>query len=93
MKGTNLDSDELAQVSMSLQSLCDHLEADLATVKQLPEAEIAQILRERSLSSQARAMALVARIVELREIIESRLRTLERLRARMRQVRGGARPH
>jgi hypothetical protein len=93
MKATDLDPDELARISVSLESLREHLEADLASVKQLPEYEIGQMLREQSLTSRARAVALCARLVELREIIDSRRRTLERLRTWMRQIRGGVRPH
>ena len=36
---------------------------------------------------------LVERIELLREVAECRIRTLARLRARMRQLRGGHRPH
>ena len=90
---SDLDPDELEQISVSLQSLRKELESDLATVKQLPEAEIRQLLYEQSRNSQARAMVLVARMVELREVITARRRTLERLRVWMRQIGGGARPH
>jgi hypothetical protein len=92
MTGANVNSDDLELISVSLESLREQLEVDLATVKQLPASEIEEMLRQRARNSQARAMALVARIVELREIVDSRRRTLERLRLWMRQVRGGARP-
>jgi hypothetical protein len=93
MKGTNLDSDELAQISTSLDSLRKHLEGDLTSVRQLPESQIARVLRMQSLSSHARADALLRRLVELREIIDRRRRTLERLRAWVWQIRGGVKPH
>ena len=87
-----MNSDELELISVSLDSLREHLEADLATVKQLPTSEIDELLREQPRNSQARAMVLVSRIVELREIIDARGQTLARLRLWMGQIRGGARP-
>ena len=84
---------ELAALNESLESLTHAVEGDLSRARELPEAQLAEAMRSSSRRSRVRAEALVKRIVELREIVESRVRTLERLRARMRQIRGGARPH
>ena len=92
-KQQDLDVDELTQLKMSLDSLRAKLEEDLLRVRQLPETQIAQMLRMKSAASRARADALRQRLTELRLIIDSRLRTLQRLRARMNQLRGGAKPH
>lgn len=93
MKHTLPERAELAALTESVESLTRELEADLLRVRGLPEAQLAEVLRSRSEQSRARADILVKRVVELREIVESRVRTLERLRARMRQIRGGTRPH
>ena len=87
------DREDLLALSSALQWLQKRLEEDLRAVRQLPEHQIARILCDQSRLSQARADALVARVTELREVAEARLRTLQRLRARMHQLRGGARPH
>ena len=84
---------QLRNLSSALESLQQALEGDLASLRQLPEQQIAEILRRRTRVSRARADALLERVVELRELILVRLRTLERLRARMHQLHGGARPH
>jgi hypothetical protein len=52
-----------------------------------------EILELRTQWSRAQANRLIKRVTELRELIDMRLRRLERLRARMRQIRGGAKPH
>jgi hypothetical protein len=93
MKKRDVRRDELAQITMSLDVLRAHLEQDLAHVRQLPATQIARLLRRQSQASRARAETLQRRLTELRLVIDSRRRTLERLRARMRQMRGGAKPH
>jgi hypothetical protein len=93
MKENFLDQEELQRITVSLDSLRASLEEDLLLVRQLPEPQIARLLRHQSETSRDRADALLKRITELREVVNARLRTLERLRARMRQLRGGAKPH
>jgi hypothetical protein len=60
-----------------------------SAVRRLPAEE----LQAQALDSRARARALVRRLLVLRQVVDARRRTLERLRARMWQLRGGARPH
>ena len=85
--------EELAAVSASLQTLREDLERDLKQVRALPEQDIWAILQPQLRSSRARTLVLVERLKALRETAEVRGRTLQRLRARMHQLRGGARPH
>jgi hypothetical protein len=85
--------EQLAAVSASLRTLRDDLERDLAEVRALPESDISAILHSQLHSSRARTLTLIERIRTLRETAEIRRRTLQRLRARMHQLRGGARPH
>ena len=87
------DRRQLRRLSSALESLQQALEGDLASLRQMPEEQIAEVLRRRTQVSQARADALLDRIIELREIVLVRVRTLQRLRARMHQLHGGARPH
>jgi hypothetical protein len=93
MREEDCNGDDLAQITISLDELRARLEEDLVRVRQLPESQIGQILRKQSQTSRARADRLLRRLTELRFVIDSRLRTLERLRARMRQIHGGAKPH
>jgi hypothetical protein len=69
------------------------LQRRVQDVRELPRGQLHRVLRLQTQSSCARADALIRRIVELRELIDVRRRRLERLRARMHQIRGGARPH
>jgi len=87
------DRRQLRRLSSALESLQQALEGDLACLRRMPERQIAEVLRRRTQVSQARADALLERLIELREIVLVRLRTLQRLRARMHQLHGGARPH
>lgn len=87
------DREDLLALSNALEWLQKRLEEDLRAVRQLPEKQIATLLRARSRLSHERADVLIARLIELREVAEARLRTLQRLRARMHQLHGGARPH
>jgi hypothetical protein len=93
MDDKSLDAEELARITTSLHALCAHLEEDLHQVRQLPEGQLAELLRQQSQASRYRAEVLRMRLTELREVIDARRRTLERLRARMYQIRGGAKPH
>ena len=87
------DGEDLRALSNALEWLQKRLEEDLQAVRQLPDQQIATLLRAQSRHSHERADALIARLIELREVAEARLRTLQRLRARMHQLHGGARPH
>ena len=93
MSGLPSDRQQLRRLSSALESLQQALEGDLASLRQMPERQIAEVLRRRTQVSHARADALLERVVELREIVLVRVRTLQRLRARMHQLHGGTRPH
>lgn len=84
---------ELCAIKAAVDALRREMEDDRVRMRQLPEGEIATVLRLRTDASRAAAADLVRRVKELREIISLRVRTLNRLRARMWQIRGGRRPH
>ena len=92
MSDLSTNRKELLALSSALESHKKVLE-DLRAARQLPEQEIAAMLLERTDSSRARTDALRRRLVGLRQLAEVHLRTLRRLRARMHQMTGGARPH
>jgi hypothetical protein len=93
MSGLSPDRRQLRRLSSALDSVQQALEGDLASLRQMPERQIAEVLRRRTQVSHARADALLERVVALREIVLVRVRTLQRLRARMHQLSGGTRPH
>jgi hypothetical protein len=85
----SLDKRTFVQVATELE----RLQRKVRDVRQLPQHQMLQVLEIRTRWSRAEADRLIKRVVELRELIDMRRRKLERLRARMRQIRGGAKPH
>ena len=93
MKSSLLEVEDLDVIRSSIQALRRELQEDLKRVRQLPESELCRSLRQRTRASQARTDVLLHRLVELRLLIDSRRRTLERLRVQLSQLRGSTRPH
>lgn len=88
------DFARLQRLAESLESLRSDLREDLEHAKDLAGA----LRRLRAATDQVHAQAettrrLVERIELLKELALTRVRTLDRLRGRMRQLRGGSRPH
>ena len=89
--------DELAGLRLlasRLESLQSELREDLGHARDVADA----LHRLRGATVRCHAgtddmRRLLERIELLRELAECRIRTLARLRARMRQLRGGHRPH
>lgn len=85
-----LNKERFAQIATEL----GRLRQKVRQVRELPaEQTVEGGVELRTRSSLERSEALLRRVVELREAIEMQRRRLERLRARMRQIRGGFRPH
>jgi hypothetical protein len=85
----SLDKETFVELAAELE----RLRRKVRDVRQLPHHQMLEILELRTQWSRAQANRLIKRVTELRELIDMRLRRLERLRARMRQIRGGAKPH
>lgn len=87
------DREELAAVAASIETFRRELRNDIEYFQQLPENTSTGTLAERCRNTRRRSDELLARFIELRELVESRCRTTERLRARLREVWGRFRPH
>jgi hypothetical protein len=85
----SLDKETFVELAAELE----RLRRKVRDVRRLPHHHMLEILELRTQWSRAQANRLIKRVTELRELIDMRLRRLERLRARMRQIRGGAKPH
>lgn len=83
------DKETFVQVGTELE----RLQRKVRDIRRLPHDQMLQILELRTRWSRAQANRLIKRVTELRELIDMRRRKLERLRARMYQIRGGAKPH
>lgn len=89
--------DELAglqRLASSLESLRAELRQDLDVARDLAGAlDRVRVARGECHASMATTLRLVRRLEGLRQLAETRIRSLERLRATMRRLRGGVRPH
>ena len=94
---TDLDAlqlESLKGVAQGLQALQRELRHDLeATSEMAVTVDRFESVQRTWRECAAWHAALIERIIDLRAVIESRIRTLTRLRARMHQIRGGSRPH
>ena len=88
--------EDLETLAAALHELRAGLLRDLAyarTVSAIADGIDLDREQRRHRDIHAEAEALIRRIRELRDAIDVHVHTMNRLRARMHQLRGGARPH